>query len=178
MLPAFADGPRLRLRPLEKRDAAALVRVRDDPEVARYQNWTRYSLADATALIAEMARRGPDARGEWLQLAVTVRATGELIGDCGFRSMRADPTQAEIGFTIGRPWQGRGYGAEAAGLLADWLLAAGRRRLFAVVDGRNRPSHRMLERLGFRRDPSFDRLTWFKGEFGPEGVWVRERSSA
>ena len=115
-------------------------------------------------------------RGRWYQFGITLTEGGKLIGDCAIRCPAADPKQAEIGFTLGRAYWGKGYAREAVGALVDWLFTdRGKQRIFAVTDGRNFASQRLLGRLGFRRDPEFDRLVWFKGEFGPEAVWVIER---
>ena len=49
-------SPRLRLRRLRQGDAAAVCAYRALPEVARFQSWESYALADAAELIA--ASRG------------------------------------------------------------------------------------------------------------------------
>ena len=176
MASEYPAGRRVSLRVLERGDAEALSRVRDDPDVARYQSWRRCTLEDAQALIEEMLPLEPDMRGRWYQFGIVLSVSGELIGDCALRCPAADPKQAEIGFTLGRAYWGKGYASEAVRMLIDWLFGPrGKRRIFAITDGRNFASQRLLGRLGFRRYPEFDRLVWFKGEFGPESVWVIER---
>ena len=176
MVRDYPGGSRVCLRPLRSADAEALSSLRDDPNVARYQSWRRCTLRDAQTLIEQMLPLQPDTRGRWYQFGIVLNKSGELIGDCALRCPAADPKQAEIGFTLGRAYWGKGYASEAVGALVDWLFRLrGKRRIFAVTDGRNFASRRLLERLGFRRDPEFDRLVWFKGEFGPESVWVIER---
>jgi RimJ/RimL family protein N-acetyltransferase len=178
MIPRFADGPRVLLRALERSDAQALSNLRDHVEVARYQSWNRFTPRDAQALIEQMLPRQPDSPGQWYQFGIVLRDSGKLIGDCGLRRPGAEPTQAEIGFTLGQAYWGRGYATEAVSALITWLFETRRKqRIFAVTDSRNNSSRRLLEKLGFRRDRRFDRIVWFKGEFGPESVWVVERTS-
>lgn len=176
MLRDYPSGPRVRLRALEPADAEALSRIRDDPRVARYQSWTHCTLQDAEALIQQTLPPRQATPGRWSQFAIVLRKSGTLIGDCGLRNPAMGSRQAEIGFTLSRKYWGKGYATEAVGVLVDWLFRdRGKRRVFAITDARNVASWRLLERLGFHRDPRFDRLVWFKGEFGPESVWVIER---
>jgi hypothetical protein len=73
----------------------------------------------------QMMGAHPDTPGEWFQFAVTLRATGQLIGDCAAMPRADDPSQCEIGFTIAPGYQGRGYATEAAdddpAPVAQWL---------------------------------------------------------
>ncbi len=63
---------------------AAFVAYRSVPAVARYQSWDApYPLADGAAIRAASSGRAPGHAGEWFQFAVALRASGQLIGDCG-----------------------------------------------------------------------------------------------
>ena len=84
---------RLVLRPLLPGDAPALVAYRDLPEVARYQSWTSFDLDTATRFVARQADVIPDTPGSWLQLAVVLAATDEIVGDVGLHFRADDPQQ-------------------------------------------------------------------------------------
>jgi len=171
---AVAQGKRVVLRALTLADAPMIAAIRDDPEVARYQSWVRYTEADARDAIARAAATRPDRAGEWYRFGIGLKSDpARLVGDCVMHCPEEDPRQAEIGFNLGRRYWGHGYAAEAVALFVDWLIVErGKTRVFAVTDGRNRAAHRLLEKTGFRRDERFDRMVWFKGEFGPECVWA------
>src|SRR4051794_4220563 len=83
--------------------------------------------------------------------AVTERSSGQLIGDAGL--YRTPVGEVELGYTLGRPWWGRGYATEAAGA---WLEAAfsqlGISEVVALAEPANAASLRVLEKLGMRRD--------------------------
>src|SRR4051812_9183734 len=64
-------SPRLRLRRLRREDAGGICAYRSRPEVARFQSWESFELADAARLIADQARVTPDTPGSWVQLAMT-----------------------------------------------------------------------------------------------------------
>lgn len=154
---------RLRLRSFLPHDAPAFAAYRSDPDVARYQSWaTPYSLADAARLATEMRERADPVRGDWLQIAVDL--DGELVGDV---AVGLDPSGrvATIGYTLAPRFQRRGLAVEAAGAVVDRLFAvAGVHRVDASIDGRNLPSSRVLQRLGFERVGVAPGAVWADGE--------------
>jgi RimJ/RimL family protein N-acetyltransferase len=145
MLPLETE--RLLLRALRAGDARIIHGYRNDPEVARYQDWTLpFSLAMAEQLVYEQALIEGPIRGDWIQLGVEHQ--GELVGDMAVGLDRAG-TVATIGYTLRTDRQGRGFATEAAGALIDALFARGVGRVVATIDPLNVRSARLLERLGF-----------------------------
>ena len=95
------------MRPFRDSDLPSFLGYRSDPEVARYQSWdVPYGVDQAAAVIAEMKAKTPGVPGEWYQIAIELKPTGEHIGDCAFHIPREDPGQAEIGFTLSRASSG------------------------------------------------------------------------
>jgi len=158
---------RLVLRRFGPDDLTALVGYRSHPDVARFQSWdSPYPMQDGERLIGDMLGRHPDTPGEWFQFAVALRSTKELVGDCGVRISAQDPRQAEIGFTLARAQQGRGYATEAVRTLLGYLFGGrGKHRVTASCDARNASSARLLERVGMRREGHLVESTWAKGEW-------------
>ncbi len=151
--------PRLRLRPLEGRDAAALSGYRSDPEVAHFQSWQPpYSEAQALRLIEEMHGRSLSDEG-WTQVAVADLKTDELLGDIGFR--RFEPRQAELGFTLSRAHQGQGLMREALeALISEVFGTLNLHRIAANTDARNLASQKLLTRLRFRLEGVLVQSWW------------------
>ena len=56
------------------------VGYRADPEVARYQSRSDYTVADGTALVATMQKARPGVPGQWYQFALKDRSTGTFGG--------------------------------------------------------------------------------------------------
>lgn len=164
------ETPRLILRPFQDDDLDAFVAYRSDPEVARYQSWEApFPRAQGEAFIAEMQAAQPGAPGLWYQLAIERRAQLGLIGDCVFHRFAHEPRQAEIGFSLARAAQGQGYATEAISrLLAHLFDALALHRVTAICDAANRPSARVLERVGMRREGHLIENVWFKGRWGSE----------
>ena len=163
--------PRLVLRRFTLADAPALAEYRSVPEVARYQSWDApYPLERAIAFVGWLGEHHPDETGEWYQVAIAEREDPDrLIGDCGFRPRADEPGVVDIGFTLARGAQGRGYAAEAVGEVLRYLFDdRGKHKVCADCDTRNEPSRRLLERLGFVREGTL------RESFQDGGAWASE----
>ena len=101
-------SPRLVLRRLRSDDAGPIAAYRSLPEVARFQSWESFGLADAARLIAAQGLIEPDRPGTWLQLALALADSGTVVGDCGIHFRADDPRQVELGITLAPAHQGRG----------------------------------------------------------------------
>ena len=174
--PGFSELPagRLRLRRFRGADALALAAYRSDPEVARLQGWGEsYSLAESERFIASLERAAPGTPGAWFQFAVALADSDELIGDCALRCGRHEPRQAELGFTLARAHQGRGYAREAVARLLDYAFGElGLHRVVSITDERNVAAQRLLDALGFRREGRFVECTWFRGTWATELLYA------
>jgi RimJ/RimL family protein N-acetyltransferase len=165
----FFESPRLRVRALGDADVEAFVAYRADPDVARYQSWSDYTLEQGLALVASMRGAAPGVPGEWLQLALEARSDGALVGDLAFKVDIDEPREAEVGFTLAPGHQGLGYATEALGGFLDWAFPTfGLHRVIAVTDALNAPAAALLERVGMRREAHFVENIFFKGAWGSE----------
>ena len=82
-------GRRVLMRRFRPQDVAEFVAYRSDAEVARFQSWDApYPAEQGERFVARMMTAHPDTPGEWFQFAVVLRATGQLIGDCGHAARR------------------------------------------------------------------------------------------
>lgn len=167
----FFDTARLRARRFAPDDVEPFVRYRSDPDVARYQSWSDYTLDQGRALVEQMRSAEPGVPGEWFQIALEERAGGELVGDVALCVDADEPRQAEIGVTLAAAHQGRGYAAEALPAYLDWLFATfALHRVIAVTDVENAPVNALLERVGMRREAHHVENVFFKGAWGSEYV--------
>jgi RimJ/RimL family protein N-acetyltransferase len=170
------ETTRLRLRRFRDDDCALFMDYRNDPEVARYQSWEGITESEARALIQEVKEIQPWEPGEWLQIAIEIKETELLVGDCAFKIDEDDARQAEIGFTLSRAYQGRGIASEAVSCLLEYAFASlGLHRVIAIVDVENAASVALVERLGLRREGHFHQNVWFKGKWGDEFLYAMLR---
>jgi RimJ/RimL family protein N-acetyltransferase len=151
------ETTRLRLRHFTDADLALFMAFRNDPEVARYQGWEGISEPEARAFLQEQKEVQPGVPGQWFQIAVELKETGMLVGDCALKIEEHDERQAEIGSTLSRAYQGRGIASEAVSCVLEYASVA------------------LLERLGLRREGHFRQNVWLKGKWRDEFLYAMLR---
>lgn len=168
-IPVHFETPRLRVRPFVAGDAGTFTAYRAHPDVERYQSWSNYTIEQGRALIDSMQGALPGVPGQWYQFALEEHEGGVLIGDLALKVDDAEPSMAEVGFTLAPEHQGNGYGLEAVrGLLGYAFGTLHLRRLTAVTDALNHPAALLLDRVGMRREAYFHENIFFKGAWGSE----------
>jgi RimJ/RimL family protein N-acetyltransferase len=169
----FFETHRLRARAFSIADVEAFVAYRADPDVARYQSWSDYTLERGAAFVAAMQGAAPGVPGEWFQFALEAQSDHTLVGDLAFKVDRDEPREAEVGFTLAPAQQGKGYATEAlTGLLGYAFDTFGLHRVIAVTDALNGPAAALLERVGMRREAHFVENVFFKGAWGSEFMFA------
>ena len=144
-------GRRVELALPDRDRIPELVRLLNEPSVARFTLTIPYpyTARDARAWIAR-AQRGRRA-GEWLSLSVVRRSDGAILGGVGLHQFSERSARAEVGYWLGREYRGQGYAAEATELL---LRVAFRElqlhRIEARVFPGNESSRSLARRCGFR----------------------------
>ena len=146
-MPAPAPTPRLTFREMGADDLEDMAALLGDPQVMRHYSHPK-SRQEALAWIAWNQRLYRDhGFGLWL---LTLRATGEFVGDCGLTPQQVDGvTELEVGYHVRAALQGRGLATEAAAACRDYARdVLGVDRLIAIIAQANRPSQRVAEKLG------------------------------
>ena len=153
-MPFHLESPRLVIRNFCDSDLETFIAYRNMPEVAIYQGWKLpYPREEALELLENVKNKDTVGQGDWIQLAIELKDTGELIGDAAIIVFQHDERQARIGFTIVPAYWRRGFATEATTRLLEYLF--GERdfhRVSADCDVLNPGSWKMLEKVGFRRE--------------------------
>jgi RimJ/RimL family protein N-acetyltransferase len=137
------ETARLRLRAPRRGDVKAIARFAGDRRVA--ENTARiphpYSLEDAEQFIASVNRQDGEA-------TFVVTLDGETIG---FGSVEPREGGPEIGYWLGVPFWGRGYGTELVRAVIDHAFGdLGHDTLVTGARVSNPASRRVLEKCGFQ----------------------------
>jgi RimJ/RimL family protein N-acetyltransferase len=163
------------IRAFETKDLEPFTRYRANPEVARYQSWSNYTYRNAETLIGSMDYSRFGVTGNWYQLAVADIDSDELLGDIAVHFL--DDDQIEIGFTVAPEYQRKSVAFEAVSRFLAYIFGdLKRHRVTATTDVKNKPSFRLLEKLGFRREAHFIQNIFFKGAWGDEFQYALLRS--
>lgn len=152
------ETERLILRAWRPEDREPYAAMCASPAVMRHLGGPH----DGDAIDAAIARnqRCQDERG-YCFWAVERRDEGDFVGFCGLRIVD-DPTrpvhgEIEIGWRLREDQWGRGIAREAAAASLSWgwaMLDVARTVSFTIPA--NRPSWRLMERLGMARRPDLD----------------------
>ncbi len=168
---------RLILRPLQAEDAETMFRYRSRADVSRYQSWLPAEVSEVRAFIEKQRSTPPGVRGTWLTLAMTLRDTGIMVGDTGLHFPEMESTQLEIGITLSPAFQHRGLAAEALAEVCRFaFFELGKDRLYASVDPRNKPSIRLLGRVGMRKEAFLPGSMVIRGELVDDLVYTVRKS--
>ncbi len=168
--PIELETARLRLRTWRRGDLPLYIELSADPEVMHYfpapQDAERTE-ASYARIQAHFAEHG---FGLW---ALERKDNGAFIGftGLGYMGFEAHFSPAvEIGWRLARAHWGQGFAREAArAALACGFERLGLEQVVAYTAVDNRPSRRVMEAIGMRRDPADD----FDHPHLPPGHWLR-----
>jgi RimJ/RimL family protein N-acetyltransferase len=151
------ETERLLLRDWKDEDAAPFAAINADPRVMEFFA-KRLDRADSDAFIQRVR---DNIAGEGFGLyAVEVKETGKFIGFVGLARPAFDAhftPAVEIGWRLAREAWGQGYASEAARAVIDHAFGVlGIDALVSFTAEWNRPSQRVMEKIGMRRDPAED----------------------
>lgn len=175
----YIHTERLILRNFTENDLETFVGYRNDPIVAKFQGWgIPYPREKGEAFIKSMKERVALKQDGWIQFAVALKDTDELIGDLGCYIKKDDVRQARIGYTLAEKYWRKGYITEIIPCLLKYLFEdMDMHRVAADCDVDNIASYRTLEKLGFRREAHFIESYLIAGVYGSEyhyGMLQRE----
>lgn len=144
---------RLKLRPFQDHDQEIFEAYRSDPDIAEFQSWSSFSHEDACRFMQRLKTTQFGTLGEWFQLAIAHKETNLLLGDIGVRFQNS--TSVEIGFTLEKSNQKKGFAIEAIELLLSVLFErCGVSRVIAITDERNLSSVNLLHKIGMKYESS------------------------
>ncbi len=113
---------RLLLRSLTINDAKAIFKYRSDSVANQYQGWVPKTISDVHEFIENRVSPTIDLSGTWFQFGIIKKGNNELIGDLGIHFLDSDKYQVEIGFTLNKNQQGKGYATEAIKEIINYLF--------------------------------------------------------
>lgn len=141
------ETSRVILREFSPADVDALSLVLSDPAtMCFYPN--PYDRPGVEEWISRNLRRyAQDGHGLW---AMTLKTSGELVGDCGLTVQQVDgANEIEIGYHVRRDLWGQGLATEAARACRDYGFARlPVERLISLIRPENLPSRRVAEKNG------------------------------
>jgi RimJ/RimL family protein N-acetyltransferase len=149
------EGKKVNLRVVEKEDLSLLKEWRNNLEfIGEYQSISQETMSDLEKQYAELAD------GQWFFIE---KKDGTKIGTISHRSVFKTP---EIGSAVFPSERGKGYCSEAVKIMVDYLfLSKDIVRIQAHTDARNVASQKVLEKAGFKKEGTFRKEYFVRGEW-------------
>jgi [ribosomal protein S5]-alanine N-acetyltransferase len=143
--------PRLRLRKLTPEVYAHIYSTMDDAQLMEFLG------LDADALYKEKDKfKGglTTFRTSILGFQVINKATGTVMGMCGYHNWYTNHSRAELGYHLtSDAYKQQGFMTEALETVIDYgFNQMGLNRIEALIAPQNIPSRRLLERYGFTKE--------------------------
>jgi RimJ/RimL family protein N-acetyltransferase len=146
---------RLKLRPPTAADADRIfARYAQDERVCRYMSWTPHlAISDTRAYLERVVTE--NSQGSSAGYLIFLREAGELLGSIGGA---VQGTRVQFGYCLARDAWGHGYATEAARAFVTAAMSdPSIWRIQAFCDIQNRPSARVLEKIGLTLEGTFRR---------------------
>ena len=162
---------RLVITPVTVDDIEAHHARRNDPEVARYADWTvPFPREHSESLVeATMGMEGPT-DGHWWMASIRLADSNEIIGDVAIH-LEWGGRSAEIGYTFASDHWGNGYAVESVEAIVLYLFDTGTSRISGKLHPDNRPSAMVLERNGFRFEGHTRNSFWVGDEVSDDLIY-------
>jgi ribosomal-protein-alanine N-acetyltransferase len=161
--------PGWRLRAIRAEDAPAWLAILEDPALRRLTSWDVETLAQVQQVIAAL---GTEPRASTARRWAIVDADERFVGTIGFKDWSRQTRSAELMFELDVRCRGQGVmSAVASDVIAFGREAMGLRviRALSMVD--NAGSHRLLEKLGFRKTAVHPAFRACAGELRDFHAW-------
>ncbi|OJJ16998.1 GNAT family N-acetyltransferase [marine bacterium AO1-C] len=163
---------RLSLRPISLTDKESVFEYRSDKETNKYQGWIPETVNDVEAFISKTSNQINEPE-TWFQFVITEKKSEKIIGDLGIHFFGEENLQVEIGCTLNKLYQNRGYATESIESVIDFLFDdLKKHRIITSVDPKNINSIKLVERIGFRKEAHFIESLFIKGKWVDDIVYA------
>jgi ribosomal-protein-alanine N-acetyltransferase len=143
------ETERFYLRPMTLADSDALLKIWGDPIAMEHYPSTLDRAGMEAWIAKQITRYAETGVGIW---AMVLKATGEVIGDCGLAWQVVEGAkELEIGYHVRRDLWGQGLALEAARAVEQYAHEKlGVERVVIMTSPTNMKSRRVVEKLGYR----------------------------
>ena len=164
--PTFITA-RLKLRPLEPRDAKALHACYGDPAAMRF--WDAAPSRDVAQTKARIGRN-TQRYASWAILSMDGK---RFLGMVNYHNRRPPHRRLEVGYILARRHWRKGIMQEAMTAFLDYCFGAlGSHRVEAQIDPGNAASRCLAEKLGFRAEGLMRDRFCVEGEYRSEVMYA------
>jgi RimJ/RimL family protein N-acetyltransferase len=157
---------RLILREFKQDDWPDILAYQSDPLYLRYYDWTDRTPEAVQEFVQMFLGHQQEKPRIKFQLAVCLKSSQQLIGNCGIRLKSADAHEGDIGYELSPNHWGNGYATEAArAIVAFGFVHLRLHRISSWCVADNLGSAHVLEKLGMRQEGRLRENEHYKGRW-------------
>lgn len=161
---------RLILRRMRASDDADMYEYASQPSVSEYLLWSPHQSREQSYHYLRSVQECYK-RAEFFDWAITLVDSGKMIGTCGYTTLDADHSRAEIGYVLNPRYWGQGIACEAAKAAIGYafdVLNVNRVEAHYMVG--NERSRRVMEKCGMSFEGVLRQYMFVKGSYRDIGV--------
>lgn len=167
------ETERLLIRKIEQRDSEMMFEYRSDGRTNKFQSFIPKSILEVQELIANCPK-SINIPKTWFQLVLLEKSTQQIIGDIGLLFFDTENMQVELGCTLNKSFQKRGFASEALKVAIDYLFQdLSKHRVMASIDPRNTKALELVSRLGMRRKAHFRESIFMNEQWVDDVVYAQ-----
>lgn len=166
------ETDRIIIRPITLADKNEIFAYRSDAETNKYQGWIPKTVDDVEIFIGKVSKQ-IDETDTWFQFVIIEKKTQKIIGDLGLHFFDKANKQVEIGCTLNKEFQKKGYATESIKIVIDFLFKKlNKHRIIASIDPDNKQSIQLVERVGFRKEAHFVESLLINGKWVDDLIYA------
>ena len=166
------ETERLIIRPIKPEDKNEIFEYHSDPEINKYQGWIPITIDDVETFIGKVSKHINEPE-TWFQVVILEKETQKIVGDIGIHFFGSENKQVELGCTLNRNFQNKGYATESLIKVIDYLFKEMKKhRIIASMDPDNKNSIRLVERIGFRKEAHFVKSLYLNGKWVDDLIYA------
>jgi RimJ/RimL family protein N-acetyltransferase len=158
---------RLQLRPLELSDLHTTHEYASDAENTNYMiHLPNHTEQETERFLQRVVNEWKKEQSQFYEYAIVL--DGRQIGAVSMHLKGETRLEGELGWIIHKDYQGNGYATEAAKAVMEMAVSKlGLKKIFATCDQRNKPSCRVMQKIGLslERDDEVRRYKGSEEEF-------------
>jgi ribosomal-protein-alanine N-acetyltransferase len=166
------ETERLILREIIESDKPIILAGYSDPRVNQFMSVSYHNLKEVNEQLEWYKSIRLENTGNWW--GICLKTTGEMIGNAGFNKWDKKHNNAEIGYWILPPYQGKAYGREAISAIIEFGFSKMRlHRIEAIIEPENLSSIGLTSKLGFLHEGTRRDCEFINGKYVDLEIWAK-----
>lgn len=160
------ETTRLKLRPHQESDFAAIHAFSSDPEVVKYMQWGPNSEEQTRKFLKLSIANQKVVEKLTYDFVVVEKESGRLVGSITLRLPKPDSKLGEVGYCFNRDSWGKGYASETVQAVMQYgFEKLELHKITATCDPDNAGSAKVLMKCGMLQEGYFKKHIFMKGQW-------------